>query len=85
MWHSLFLRTTKMVLVRFVNNQHVSKKYKNPASPNQRYPNQNPLLFEFRVIKNPTLGLGSGSGFKISQKTGFWVQVWVGFCKKTSK
>jgi hypothetical protein len=42
-------------------------------------------------------GLGSGfskiqlwvwfrvQGLKIFQKTGFWVQVWVGFCKKTSK
>jgi hypothetical protein len=33
-----------------------------------------------------TSGSGLGSGFsqgsKISQKTGFWVQVWVGFCKK---
>jgi hypothetical protein len=24
-------------------------------------------------------------GSKFLQKTGFWVQVWVGFCKKTSK
>jgi hypothetical protein len=40
--------------------------------------------FGFRVFKNPILGLGlgSGSGFENFPKTGFWVQVWVGFCKK---
>jgi hypothetical protein len=48
----------------------------------------------FPKFVTPGSGLGSGfskiqfwvwvrvQGSKNSQKTGFWVQVWVGFCKK---
>jgi hypothetical protein len=51
----------------------------------------------FRKFVASGSGLGSGfskiqfwvwvrvQGSKFFQKTGFWVQVWVGFCKKTSK
>ncbi len=38
--------------------------------------------FGLRGFKNPILVWGRVQGSKISQKTGFWVQVWAGFCKK---